>query len=211
MKKYFSHIFSYFLQGLFALLPLIVSWFVITFLFRLAKNSINDILILMPQHLMASTVWAFILEALTFLSLIALIVGFGFLIKTLVGKTLISKVDSFFSSIPFLKLIYRATRQLVDMLGSKKSESFFTQPVLVEYPSKGNWVIAFKTGAVSDPEGSGREFSTVFIPTTPNPTSGFMVITERVRPFNVAVEDAVKMVLTGGVIKSEIKPDLKVA
>ncbi len=206
MKRKHPHFLRYFLQGLLALLPLIVSWFVINFLFNWARAALETILVFIPYHYREIPFWAVVIEILTALFLVVLIAGFGFMVKTIIGKTIIAKVDVFFSSIPLLKSIYKATRQIVDMVGGPEgSESFFTRPVLVEYPSADIWVIAFNTGAVRDPSGAKRECHTLFVPTSPNPTSGFMIIMPdyKIRPLDIPVEDAVKMVLTGGMVKVE--------
>jgi uncharacterized membrane protein len=80
------------------------------------------------------------------------------------------------------------------------------KPVLVEYPSVDLWVIAFKTGEAIggfDPAVSGKKFYTIFIPTTPNPTSGFLILMpeEKIKPLDVPFESAIKMVFTAGMVK----------
>ncbi|KMQ51878.1 Transporter [Chitinispirillum alkaliphilum] len=132
-----------------------------------------------------------------------MIAAFGLLVKTLIGKAIMRKLDGFFTSIPILKSIYKATRQIVDMVGSSEKESFFTRPVLVEYPSNDIWVIAFNTGTIIDPLDQGRLCYTLFVPTSPNPTSGFVIIvpSHKVKPLDLPVEEAVKTVLTGGMVK----------
>lgn len=111
--------------------------------------------------------------------------------------------------LPLLAPVYRATRQVADVVAGPR-DRFFSRPVLVEYPSEGIWAVAFNTGAV-DPDlapETGSAYVTVFIPTTPNPTSGFLafVPTARVRPLRLSVEEAMKLVLTGGVVKGRPLP-----
>ncbi len=168
------------------------------------RTSFDDILVLIPRLYRSSALTMLMVEIIAGAAFVLLVAGFGFVVKTILGKSLLGKMDRFFSSIPLLNTIYRATRQVVDLVAVKK-DNFFTRPVLVEYPVAGTWAVAFNTGEISDPAKDSR-FCTVFIPTTPNPTSGYLAVisSDRIRPLNVSVEDAVKMILTGGMVKSDM-------
>ncbi|MBU4485284.1 MAG: DUF502 domain-containing protein, partial [Candidatus Delongbacteria bacterium] len=119
-------------------------------------------------------------------------------------KVILSLTDSFFMKIPGLRPIYKAVRQIIESFSSSK-KSFFSNPVLIEYPSKGIWTIGFNTGEVPNdfnPFPETKRYS-VFIPTTPNPTSGFLMIVseEQIRPLEMKTEKAMQFLLTGGVVK----------
>lgn len=204
MNKMLKKGITYFAQGLLALLPLIVTIYIVAFIFRIIERIVDNALIFIPRDFRDIPAVFISVEIITAVLMFFSIAIFGLMVRTLLGKALVSKMDSIFLSIPVLKSVYKATRQAVNMLGSKK-DRLFNRPVLVEYPSPGIWVVAFNTGSVKEAL-TGYEPEkryTVFIPTTPNPTSGFLAIVpeEKIKPLNVSVEDAMKLVLTGGIVK----------
>jgi uncharacterized membrane protein len=146
----------------------------------------------------------YFIKAVSFVTLVTLITFFGLFVRTVFGRVLLSITDSCFMHIPGLRPIYKAVRQVIGSFSTSK-KSFFSNPVLVEYPSKGIWTIGFNTGEVPadfKPFAEEVRFS-VFIPTTPNPTSGFlMIVTEsQIRPLNMKTDRAMQFLLTGGVVK----------
>jgi uncharacterized membrane protein len=204
MKKWIRKLLSLFLQGLLALLPLIITAWVGVLIFRFFEHMIEKVIILIPWPYREIGSLVFLVEVAALVAFFLAVAIFGILVKTIVGKALVGWIDSLFSGIPFLSTVYRATRQMIDLFLTRK-KSFLTHPVLVEYPSPGIWAVGFNTGDTGQkllPEGQQR-CCTVFIPHTPNPTSGFLgvVPTDKVRPLNISVEDAIKLVLTGGMVK----------
>jgi uncharacterized membrane protein len=203
IKKLHKKIFTYFIQGLLALLPLIVSGYLLVFLFKMVEDLLKNVLIFLPRTYRDIPIVVISSEIIAGLLLFSLMALMGFIVKSIIGKAFIQSLDSLFIAIPGLNTIYNAVRQVIDLFVVKK-DSFLTKPVLVEYPSPGIWAVAFNTGEMPDsPDNSGRKLFTVFIPTTPNPTSGFLAVvpSEKIFPLNISVEDAVKMVLTGGMVK----------
>ena len=205
MNKMLKKGLTCFAQGLLALLPLIVTIYLVTIIFRIVERIVDNALIFIPRDFRDIPAVFVSVEIITAILMFVSIALFGLIVRTLLGKALVSKMDSVFLSIPVLKSVYKATRQAVNMLGSKK-DRLFNRPVLVEYPSPGIWVVAFNTGSVNEAL-TGYEPEkryTVFIPTTPNPTSGFLAIVPeyKIKPLNVSVEDAMKLVLTGGIVKT---------
>jgi uncharacterized membrane protein len=206
LKKFPKKIMSYFLQGLLALLPLFITIFLVSALFGFIERRVGYFLFLIPEQYRTVKLIAVFTEISTAIVLFILIVLFGLTIKTLWGKVIVKKIDQALSSIPGISGIYKASRQVIELLTMDKDASLM-KPVLVEYPSSGIWTIGFNTGEVSGelkPSEDGRYF-TVFIPTTPNPTSGFLMIfsESHIRPLSMPMETALKMVLTGGMVKSE--------
>lgn len=208
MKKITSRIVSYFLQGLLALLPLLITVFLVSALFSFIERRIGYFLFLVPEQYRTVKIIAVFTELSAAILLFILIVLFGVALKTLWGKVIVKKIDQALSSIPGISGIYKASRQVIDLLTMDKDASLM-RPVLVEYPSTGIWTIAFNTGEVTGelrPTETGRHF-TVFIPTTPNPTGGFLMIfpESKIRPLSISKETALKMILTGGMVKTEAK------
>jgi len=206
MKKTISKVFRNFLQGLLALLPVIVTVYVAIFLFKIAGRLLDNILFFLPYAYRDMPVVILIVEAVTIIFIVLSIASFGLLVRTLIGKALIKRMDALFNAIPGVSTIYRATRQLIDIFASKK-DSMFTRPVLVEWPTEGTWSLGFNTGTANAlfPNNPAQTtiYYSIFIPTTPNPTSGFltMVPAHKVRQLDMTVEHAVKIVLTGGMVK----------
>ena len=195
---------SSFVQGLLALLPLLVSLYLGVILVKFVGRIIDDALILLPRDMRDVPLWIFLTEAGVVVAFFVLVAALGSVVRTMFGRTVVRGLDRTFAGIPVLAPVYRATRQVVDVV-SGRPQRFFTRPVLVEYPSGGIWSVAFHTGpapAALSPDPS-EEYVTVFIPTTPNPTSGWLAVVpaRQVRALAMSVEDAMKLVLTGGVVK----------
>ncbi len=196
---------SLFVQGLLALLPLLVTVYLALFLVGAVRRLIDDAIVLLPREARGVPLLVALTELAVVVVLFLLIAGLGALARTVIGRALVGGLDRFFSAIPGLAPVYRATRQVVDVLGGRQ-QRFFTRPVLVEYPSAGVWAVAFHTGeapATMTPDRPERHV-TVFIPSTPNPTTGWLAVVpeSRLRPVGMSVEDAMKVILTGGVVKS---------
>jgi uncharacterized membrane protein len=204
MKKMAKKAVTYFLQGLLALLPLIITLFLAYKLLKFLTGIIRNFLVFVPEQYRNLPFVAPATKLASAILLFVLIALFGLLIKTLVGKHLVRKIDELLSSIPGVSVIYRSSRQVIDLLSMNRSESSM-RPVLVEFPSAGRWTIAFNTGPASaalSPE-PGKQYFTVFVPTTPNPTGGYMLILtgEQMKPLTITVEQAIKLILTGGMVK----------
>lgn len=202
MRKLSKSAFYYFIQGLLALLPLIVTVWVIKIVYRFFEGMLEDVLFFIPQEYLDTH--QFVIKIATIIVMFFTIMFFGIMMRTVLGKLFLSLTDSFFMHIPGLRPIYKAVRQVIDSFSSNK-KSFFSNPVLIEYPSKDIWTIGFNTGEVSEefnPSPGLKRFS-VFIPTTPNPTSGFLMIVaeDKIRPLNMKTEKAMQFLLTGGVVK----------
>lgn len=127
----------------------------------------------------------------------------GLMARNIVGRWLLNFGESILQAIPFAGSVYKTLKQLLETL-LQDSKDKFRRVVLVEYPRKGVWAIAFVTGSMS-PDFQAQ-FScpmlNVFIPTTPNPTSGWYAIVkeEEVLPMSMSVEDAFKLIISGGIV-----------
>ena len=138
-----------------------------------------------------------------FLALLLLLLGAGWIAQQALGGQLISLGRRWLSKFPLTRSIYSAASQIVESLVIEK-EKFFGGVVLAEYPRTGCWALGFLTGDASQ-EIRGvvaEDMIAVFIPTAPNPTSGVLVFLERsqVKMLTMSVEDAFKLVLSGGVV-----------
>lgn len=125
------------------------------------------------------------------------------------GRTVLKVSEQVLAQMPVIRSIYSATKQIFETVLAQKSNAF-REVVLIEYPRRGIWTLAFLSGttggevrAVAD-----RDMVNVFVPTTPNPTSGFLLFLPRedVRHLDMTVEEGIKMVVSGGIITPEWKP-----
>ena len=140
---------------------------------------------------------------------IGLLIGFGLitiigaLAAGFLGRWLINLGESLLSRMPVVRSIYGATKQILETVVSAQSDAF-REVVLVEYPRKGLWVIGFVTGNTKGEVDTliNHDMVNVFIPTTPNPTSGFLLFCPKkeVVFLEMEVEEAVKMVVSGGIV-----------
>ena len=130
----------------------------------------------------------------------------GLIAKNYFGKKMISLTDKIFTKIPFLNKVYISLQQILDTVIANK-KNFFEKVVLIQYPKQGSYSIGFLTSKLEGeiPVKVNKNLYGVFLPTTPNPTSGFFLILPRseIIVLDMSVESAVKIVMSGGIINSE--------
>ena len=145
------------------------------------------------------TVWSIVatLIVMVFVTLL------GYVSRYVFGKFFFSIGDRFIQTIPGVNAVYNTVRQIVNTFSSQ-SRHMFNKVVLVEFPRKGSWTIGFLTNTVQGEaqSKSGIEVWTIFVPTTPNPTSGFLLMIPRgdVIELDMAVGDGMKMIISGGAV-----------
>lgn len=127
----------------------------------------------------------------------------GVAATNIAGQWLVNQSNRIISHIPIVKSIYTSVKQVSDTLFSSSGQAF-RQAVLVEYPRQGSWTIAFVTGKPSGEVGTllPEDMLTLYVPTTPNPTSGFMLMVPRsdVRELHMSVDEALKYIISMGVV-----------
>jgi uncharacterized membrane protein len=135
-----------------------------------------------------------------FIIVMVIVVAFGVLVRRVLGQALIKLAEQIVSKIPLLKSFYAGTKQLMQTLFSK-TERKFKGTVLVQFPRPGMWALAFVTStAEGELAGSGEETLSVFLPSAPLPTNGFLLMVPKkdVIPLKISNEDAVKYLISGG-------------
>jgi uncharacterized membrane protein len=192
---------TYFIRGFLAFLPLIVSVYVVILLLKFLWTITGASLVLVPVSLRSSGFLVLFIRLVTVVSFFTLLVLLGYWIRGVTGKIIMNRVDAFISSIPAIKVIYRTIRQIIDIL-SKKRDSSVMKPVMAEWPADGRWTIAFVTGVAPQKENHQKLF-TVFVPTSPAPTSGFLLLLpqEKIQLLDIPFEAAMKMVMTAGMVQ----------
>ena len=135
------------------------------------------------------------------LIVVVLVTGLGYVSRYVFGKFFFSVGDRFMQSIPGVSAVYNTVRQIVNTFSSQRGQ-MFNKVVLVEFPRKGCWTIGFLTNTAQGEAQAkvGAEAWTVFVPTTPNPTSGFLLVLPRseIVELDMAVGEGMKLVISGG-------------
>ncbi|MEJ5166445.1 MAG: DUF502 domain-containing protein [Thermoanaerobaculia bacterium] len=145
----------------------------------------------------------YLITTIAFLLSLFIIYLIGVIGTLYIGKLFLSYLDKLFLSIPFIKNLYSGTKQIIDAFTLQKKH-LLKEVVLVEYPRKGLYAVGFLTNKVEDTY-------YVFLPTTPNPTSGWLLILkkEQVYPLNISMEEAVKLIVSGGIFQGTNPINLK--
>jgi uncharacterized membrane protein len=184
----------YFFTGLLVLLPVVVTVSVLwRFFFAL-----DDILGRFLETYLGRS-----LPGVGLVALIVLILGIGAVASNFLGKRVIQIGERLVARVPLMGWIYRTTKQLFSTILEERGESF-RKVVLVSYPQKGTYSVAFVTSEspTSVESELGKGFVTVFLPTTPNPTSGFLLVVpaEDVIPMNLSVDEGLRLVISAGAL-----------
>ena len=179
------------LTGLLVVVPLWLTYFALKFFFRTLDSFFAPLL---------KRFFGMSIPGLGFILLVAFIYLVGMITANIIGKSILQFGESLLNRIPFVKNIYQAAKQLVQTVSFSRSMGF-KRVVLVEYPRKGLWAVGFVTNSI-ELEKEKKRFDVVFIPTTPNPTSGFieMIPEGEAVEINLTIEEGLKMVISGGLV-----------
>jgi uncharacterized membrane protein len=188
----------YLVAGLLIWLPLGATLLTFKFLLDLA----DEILTLLPEAWRPDALLGFHLPGFGVLLALAVLLGTGVLMANLIGGTVVAWWEELLNRIPLVRSIYSGVKGLTETLVSTKGS--FNRVVLVEYPRREMWSIGFVT-ASEVPEisaATGEQQVCVYVPTTPNPTSGLIVYVpaSQVRETTMSVDEAMKMVVTMGIV-----------
>jgi uncharacterized membrane protein len=151
------------------------------------------------------SVWYFwgVLDIVATLIVLLLVAAFGYLSSYVFGKYFVSVSEAAIQRIPGVGAVYNSVKQIVATFGTQ-NRNMFNKVVLVEFPRKGAWTLAFLSNREQGEVQShlGPEMLTVFVPTTPNPTGGYMLILPRqeVIELEMSVGDGMKMIISGGAV-----------
>ena len=203
----------YFIAGLLVWLPVGATILVFTLLLRLT----NGLLLLLPPSWRPEELLGFSIPGLGAIIALIVLVITGMLGANLLGRRLVKFYESLLERIPFVRTIYGVVKHFAEVVFSDSTTSF-KKVLLIEYPRENLYSLAFQTS--EDPAEvhavTGEPIVAVFLPTTPNPTSGFMLFvpTRSVVELDMSVEEALKMIISLGVVVPDwhpLHPDAKVA
>ncbi len=191
---------STFVRGIVILMPVVLTiWFLQALL-----NAVDGILSPVLEKWLGQDI-----PGLGFVSMVVLIFLVGLLTRNLIGRIFFSWFEKLLSSIPVVRAIYGAIRDVINALSLGSSEKSFRHVVLFQYPRVGLYTIGFVTNEVSyqaSPEAPVMEFVSVYVPNPPNPTSGVLILVPKgeATPLNLTIEQGLKLVLSGAIVSPDI-------
>ncbi len=189
----FSKLRNYFITGIVVLVPIGITLYLTKFFISVSSN-------LIPEEINPNSYLPFSIPGLEILLSIIFITIIGGLSLSFIGKKILQFFNQTLKKIPILRTIYSAIGQMTESLAPKKGNN--KSVVLIEYPRKGTWAVGFATkdnkGEISDKTNS--ELVNVFVPTTPNPTSGFLLMFPKseIIYLDMSFEEASKFIVSAG-------------
>ena len=211
-KSLFASWRTSFLTGLAITLPAIISIAAVLWLFRTVSNITDLLLFFLPREVThqnagtGPTVWYWSLFA--FLLAVCLISAIGLLARYYIGKRLIAWGDDLMMRVPLLNKVYGAIKQVNEAFSGNKNS--FKTVVLVEFPRAGMYSLGFLTSEQHDEvqQKTKEKVICVFVPTTPNPTSGFLILVpeDKITKLDMSVADGIKFIDSLGSISPEYVP-----
>ena len=184
---------NYFITGIVVLVPIGITLYLTKFFISISSNII-------PKEINPNSYFPFAIPGLEILLSVILITLIGGLSLSFIGKKILEAVNNLFKKIPILRTIYSAIGQMTESLTPTKGDR--KSVVLIEYPRKGSWAVGFATkdnkGEIS--KKTNKNLVNIFVPTTPNPTSGFLLMfpKEEVIYLDMSFEEASKFIVSAG-------------
>ena len=189
----FLRVRNYFFTGVVVLIPIGFTLYLTVFLIKISSKLLPEEI--NPNNYLPFSIWG--IEILISISIITLI---GYLSLSFLGKKFLQIINDLFKKIPILRTIYSALGQMTQSFAQNKNKK--KSVVLVEYPKKGTWAVGFATKENSGEmkKKTKKNLVNVFVPTTPNPTSGFLLMypKEDIIYLNISFEEASKFIVSAG-------------
>ena len=197
-RSIFARIRNYFIAGVVVLIPIGITIYLTIFLVSISSN-------ILPKEINPNHYLPYDIPGVEIITAIFLITLIGWLSVSFLGKKLLNLFNNILQKIPILRTIYSAFEQMLELF--TKRENNKKNVVLVEYPRKGSWAVGFATkeneGEIS--RKTNKKLINVFIPTTPNPTSGFLLMfpKEEVIFLDLSFEEASKFIVSAGTLNPD--------
>ena len=192
-RSFLARLRNYFITGIVVLVPIGITLYLTKFFISVSSN-------LIPKEINPNSYLPFSIPGLEILLSIIFITVIGWLSLSFIGKKILQLVNETLKRIPILRTIYSAIGQMTESLAPRKGNK--KSVVLVEYPRKGSWAVGFATkdnkGEIS--KKTSAELVNVFVPTTPNPTSGFLLMfpKKEIIYLDMTFEEASKFIVSAG-------------
>lgn len=195
MREIFKHLKTHILRGFLAIVPLGLSYLVIRFLYLAIDTRVTKII---------DKILGFRIPGLGILLVLVFLYLLGLMASNWLGRQTFALIEGITARLPLVKTIYTLGKKLAEAISLPEKEAF-KRVVMVEHFRPGLWSIGFVTGVLSSAEGESNKLLKVFIPTAPNPTSGFMVMVResQVRSLDWTVTEAMNTIISGGMVGPE--------
>ena len=196
-----------FIRGILLILPLAATWAILAWLFRLISGFsaplVGRLLDGLGVPVARQTSLGYLMPVVGLLVTVAIVMLVGLIGGHYLGRTALAWFEQLLMKVPLVKWVYGAARQLMDAFSATGSGAF-REVVFVEFPRRGVWTLGFVTAEAGDrvPAGAAADSVYVYLPTTPNPTSGYTVVLSRAEavPAGMSVEEGLKLIVSGGFI-----------
>lgn len=196
---------SYLLAGLVVWLPIVVTLFILRFI----VDILDQTMALLPHAYQPEQLIGMRIPGLGVIVSLVLLLTTGVLATNYFGQRLMIMGEALLARIPLVRSIYNAAKQVIQAVFATNSQAF-RKVLLIEYPRKGLWTLAFLTGSNTEEffAKDGEEMLSLFVPTTPNPTGGFlmMIAKKDVIELSMTVDEALKFIISLGVMQPTILP-----
>ncbi|MGC9513901.1 MAG: DUF502 domain-containing protein [Fidelibacterota bacterium] len=185
-----------FISGLIVAIPLGITIFTFQFIFGFIDNIFGRYI---------REILPFYIPGIGFISTFIIIFLIGAFVNHWLGKKMFERIEKRLSKLPILGSLYTVSRQIVEIIGSSRRKEF-QKVIFLQYPAEGIWTIGFVTG--QSLAADGMRMYNVFVPTTPNPTSGYMVFIpwEDAVDTKLSIEEGLKMLISGGMVSPPRMP-----
>lgn len=191
---------AYFIAGILLVAPLTITLYAATFFITSIDKWVAGTL---PESYNPNTYLPFSIPGLGLLLVFIALVIIGFFAANVLGKFFIRFSEYVLDRVPVVRTVYGSTKQIMETVLASQSEAF-REVALIEYPRRGVWSIGFITGTTSGEvqRVTKEKMINIFVPTTPNPTSGYLLFVPEndIHRLNMSVEEGIKMVVSGGIV-----------
>ena len=193
------------IAGLLVVFPVFITFFVIKFLFTMIGGILSPVVIkavgffgFSPN----SKIDEFVITSVAFVLTFVALYSIGVVATNFMGKFIIRFFETILHNVPIIKNVYTSSKKLIEIISLPTTQSF-KRVVIVEYPRAGMKAFAFVTGGIKTEDGT--ELTSLFIPTTPNPTSGFLIYLpeQDIEETDLSIEEGMKLIVSGGILIPE--------
>lgn len=189
-----------FVAGMLIALPIVATFIILEFLIKLIDSRVVPLL---PQSLRPETYLDYAVPGFGLIILITFLTLVGAIATNFFGKFFVDLTDRILTRVPVVRSVYSVFKQIRDVFQNNTAGQY-KEVAMVQYPREGSWVIGFVSGPARGELRSrlGEDFIGIFVPTTPNPTSGFLLYVQEAKiiRLNMSVEDGAKIIFSGGLV-----------
>lgn len=195
-----------FFAGMVIAAPVAITFWILQFLISEIDSRVVPLL---PDAIKPETYLDYAVPGFGLIVTVVFVTLLGAITANLLGRSLITASDRLISRVPFVNTVYSAFKQLMEVFASKNSDQF-SEVVMVQYPREGTWCVGFLSSTAQGEVKTrlGDDFVGVFVPTSPNPTSGFLIYVKRDEciSMDMTVEEGAKLILSAGLVVPEHPP-----